>query len=70
MIALQHRPGALSDETTAEIANCLHRLAESFENRYFAQIRRHDQPLRPTPTPFTYCHERQLHLFNEPCPPF
>ena len=42
MIALQHRPGALSDETTAEIANCLHRLAESFENRYFAQIRRHD----------------------------
>ena len=58
----------LSDDAAAQIANCLHRLAESFQNRHFAQIRRYRRDLQPPH--LADCHDRQLHLFDDACPPF
>ncbi|MYH48931.1 MAG: hypothetical protein F4151_05215 [Gammaproteobacteria bacterium] len=63
-------PEKISDEAAAHMAECLHRIAHDFEGRHYGQIRRHMEPLRPPPRPAEACHQRQLHLFGESCPPF
>ena len=63
-------PEEISDEAAAHMARCLHRIAFDFEGRYYGQITRHEQSIRHPPCPAETCHERQLHLFGEPCPPF
>lgn len=34
-------PDDLSNETAAQLIECLHKIARGIENRYFAQIRQH-----------------------------
>lgn len=67
MINPDHWP-EISDEAAAHIAECLQRIAHDFEGRYYGQITRHMQSMRPPPCPARSCHERQLHLFGEPRP--
>jgi len=40
-------PPNLSDEAAYEIAEFLEALSFAFDERYFAQIRRHDQAIHP-----------------------
>ena len=68
MIDPDYWPGEIGDEAAAHMAECLQRIAYDFEGRYHGQIRRHTESLRPPPCPAVCCHERQLHLFGEPCP--
>ncbi len=70
MIEPWHCPERIGDEAAAYVADCLYCIAHDFEGRHFGQIRRHHESLRPPPCPAEACHERQLHLFGEPCPPF
>ena len=68
MIHPDHWPGHISDEAAAHIAEYLQRIACDFEERYYGQIRRHLEFMRPPPCPAKSCQERQLHLFGEPRP--
>ena len=68
MIGPDPWPERISDEAAAYIADCLHRIAHDFEGRYYGQIRRHMESMRPPPCPAESCHQRQLHLFGEPHP--
>ena len=65
-------PEEIGDEAAAHVADCLRHIADGFDNRHRVQINRHyrsgTQP-PPTELPET-CHERQLHLFGDACPPF
>ena len=70
MIDPDYWPERISDEAAAHMAECLQRIAHDFEGRYYGQIRRHTESLRPPPCCPESCHERQLHLFGELCPPF
>ena len=70
MIDPDYWPEQISDEAAAHMAECLQRIAYDFEGRYYGQIRRYTESLRPPPCPAECCHERQLHLFGELCPPF
>jgi hypothetical protein len=58
-------PPNLSDEATYEISEFLQALSLAFEERYFAQIRRHQQAINPrrsdlSQDPWEETHEDQF----------
>jgi hypothetical protein len=57
---------AVSDEAAAYIADMLMEIALQFEAAHFAQIRRHNESLRPAPDDYP---GQQLDLFDKH-PPF
>ena len=53
-------PTELTDETVAQLLECLYELARGLENHYAAQLYRHYHP----------CDERQQPLWSDDAPPF
>jgi len=45
-------PTELSDEAAATLVEFLHELTAALEQHYFAQLRRHDHPNRPSEPEF------------------
>ena len=62
--------GEPSDETLVLLSEYLSHIAEEFQARHRRRIRRYYRTCRTAESPPGACHERQLHLFGEPCPPF
>ncbi|WP_428102337.1 hypothetical protein [Candidatus Rariloculus sp.] len=48
----------------------LRHIADEFHAQHWDRIRRYYRTCRPPESHPGACHERQLHLFGEPCPPF
>ena len=59
-----------SDETLVVVSEYLSHIAEEFQARHWRRIRRYYQTCQSVQSRPGACHERQLHLFGEPCPPF
>ena len=70
MIAPDPWPNPTSDETLAIVSEYLRHIADGFYAQHRDRIRRYHRTCRPPEPHPDACHERQLHLFGEPCPPF
>ncbi|MDE0023884.1 MAG: hypothetical protein OXP69_05655 [Spirochaetaceae bacterium] len=63
----QEDPG---DETLVVVSEYLSHIADEFQARHWHRIRRYYRTCQSVESRPDACHERQLHLFGEPCPPF
>ena len=70
MIGLHPWPEPPSDETLAIVSEYLRHFADAFQAQHWDRIHRYYRTCRPPESHPGACHERQLHLFGEPCPPF
>ena len=59
-----------SDETLVIVSEYLSHIVDGFQARHRHRIRRYYRTSQTSESRPGACHERQLHLFGEPCPPF